>query len=116
MIKMRDYGGAFDIESDMFFTKEEIVEFADDVADDFSENIAGKAYSFTVEDVYIDQDILHIELTDGDVVLTGYVRIDMRRIRLPKDIYKYKGKFIDEFEAQYYDIYYTEGEDDLIYI
>ena len=30
------YGGAYDIEDDMFFTKEEIVEFGNDIVEEFN--------------------------------------------------------------------------------
>ena len=88
-----DYGGAFDIEPDMFFTREEIDEFADDVATELDSELDGvKVY---VSDVYMtDANHLHIDfdLDDGDGASTASsdIRIDFRRITKPSDINKYK--------------------------
>ena len=76
------YGGAYDIADYQYFTKEEIVEFAETVAEDVSAEV-GETYE--VYDVYIDYDkrgqqTLVINLGNDESEYTVNKRIDMRRI------------------------------------
>ena len=96
----RNYGGAFDIDPQMYFTKEEIDEFAWDVCDTVSERMP--EHTFGVDDVYIetdgDKDTLVIEVSmDSEYGVAYAQRIDYRRIHHPDDLYKYEPAFVDEF-------------------
>lgn len=104
-----NYGGIFDIDDDIFFTKEEIVEFGNDIAEEFDNIHNNNAYLL---DVYFDTPkILHLDITDDEYEYPVEVRIDMRKIRRPRDIDKYKKQVLVELERQYedyhqYDNYY----------
>lgn len=101
------YGGAYDIEDDMFFTKEEIVEFVDDIIDELSAEF-GKNY-FIEEVGFDDPANLYISIEDtGGYSHHHTFHIDMRRIKLPKDIYKYKDFVVDVFKSKFGDDYEYE--------
>lgn len=97
-IESASYGGAYDTEDDMFFTKDEIVEWADSVVSAFNTKFDS---NYILSDVYVDNNIIHIEISDADYVLSTEVRIDMRRIRSPKDIDKYIDTAVTQLEAEY---------------
>ena len=99
-IKSASYGGAYDIEDDMFFTKEEIVEFADDVAEAFNSEYSS---TLSLSDCYIDTpNILHVEYTDDEEYeYSADVKIDMRKIRSPRDISKYSSPILQQLKSQY---------------
>ena len=86
-VESASYGGAYDIEDDQYFTKEELVEFGDSVSDKVCEITN---HEYFLESIYVTNNVLDIEVTDNDITNQGTVRIDMRKIRKPSDIYKYK--------------------------
>ena len=119
-IQAANYGGAYDIEDDMYFTKDEIVEFAQDVVDDFNTMQDAVFDLYSVYFVGDRSDILQIEITDGDYDFNHEERIDMRRIRKPSDLYKYKDKFVwglikeyKEFQDMMNGIEYVESSSTL---
>ena len=84
----KDYGGAYDIEPDMFFTKDDLIELTDEVLNHVQEALPG---TFRLEDAYIggqdNQDVhVEVEWTDTGCVYTFTQRIDMRKIRKPSDL------------------------------
>ena len=93
-----DYGGAFDIDPDYFFTKDDIVEFAQDLEDRLKEYESSIFYT----DVYMDTPTtLTVEFADGaGWEYTSTVNIDMRRIRKPSDINKYSLQILRDIEDQ----------------
>ena len=103
------YGGAFDIEDDMFFTKEDIVDFGNELADQFS---AWADSPCSLEDVYMTSPThLVIEVYDeGDMIYhTSEFDIDMRKIRTPKDLVK---KYMDKAIRQLQDSYLEYHQED----
>ena len=100
------YGGAYDIEDDMFFNKEEIVEWANEIVDKFNNT---NDELFDVDDVYF-TDTTHIvlEISNGDLVLNASVNIDMRKIRKPSDISKYTEEMLYQLQSGY-DEFYSYG-------
>ena len=93
------YGGAFDIEDDQFFTRDDINEFSLEVADSLSSEF-GK--TFDVSDSYMETPKrLHLEVTDGDYDYFANIDINMRRIRSPRDLYKYKEEAINQIKGQF---------------
>lgn len=106
-----NYGGAYDIEDDMFFTRDDINEFAEDVVDEFSNSIGKKC---SLQDVYMatpTRIVLEVEC-DGEFYNVD-TQFDMRKIRRPKDIYKYKNTLIDLLKDSYdFDEYYELSLDD----
>lgn len=98
-----NYGGAYDVEDDMFFTREEIVEWADSVADELASRTGA---SVMLNDVYFtDTTMLTIELSVDDSIISTTVNVDMRRIRNPRDIDKYIPQVVDALEADYRSLY-----------
>ena len=82
------YGGAFDIEDDQYFTKEEIVDVAEKVCEHLDETYPDK---FDVSDVYMETPtIIHVEVIskEGNWA-SANAKIDMRKIKKPSDIMKY---------------------------
>lgn len=93
------YGGAYDIEDDMYFTKDDILEFTDELID----SLQDKGIFVDLVDTYITDGnrlVIVVEDEDGNEIDTDEF-IDMRKIRRPKDIYKYKNIFIKDILSQY---------------
>lgn len=97
------YGGAFDIEDDQFFTRDDINEFGYDVADQFS---AWADSSFAPSDVYMDTPTkLHLEVfnQEGYEEYEANIKIDMRKIRSPRDLYKYEDEALNQLKDAYFE-------------
>ena len=102
------YGGAYDIEDDMYFTKEELVEFADEVCELLHEKFG---YDYETVEVGMESTTeLYLRIQDiHGVEEESTFRIDMRKIRKPSDLFKYAkpiaGRLAEKFEEeyQYYD-------------
>lgn len=90
------YGGAFDIDEYQFFTKEELVEFANTIIDQLKENNINR--NIDLSDLYMENNQLTIELDINGYIEKSTAHIDMRRIKLPRDIEKYKDIFVMAFE------------------
>lgn len=104
-----NYGGAYDIEDDMYFTKEELVEFANDMVDNFSD---WSHHKCGLEDVYMtDPKHLVIDVYDYDdgVIHRAEINIDMRKIRTPKSIYNYEQDIITQWQNAF-DEYHDYNE------
>lgn len=87
-------------EENEFFTKEELMELADAVADEINAEYGDNDFRYT--DVYIDGKNVHIEITtpEGDAY-TLSVHIDMRKIKKPSDLFNYTQIFVKQFLNQY---------------
>ncbi len=99
ILKEASYGGAYDIEDDMYFTKEDLLEFTDELID----TLQDKGILVDLIDMYITDGnrlVIAVEDEDGNEIDTDEF-IDMRKIRRPKDIYKYKNIFIKDILSQY---------------
>lgn len=82
------YGGAYDIDPEQFFTKEEYMEFAANVEDELNKMFKTKirytdVYALEPNSIYLD-----VEDEEGNEFSWGVI-IDMRRIRKPSDLEKY---------------------------
>jgi hypothetical protein len=90
------YGGAYDIEDDMFFTKEEIIEFADNICE-YLEDVFG--YQYNINNVYMDGPRkLYINIFDNNYIeVESTFDIDMRKIRKPSDLFKVYGLTIENW-------------------
>ena len=106
------YGGAFDIEDDMYFTKEELVEFAGDIAEEFSK-LTGHM-NCDVDNVYMENDplALNVDIYDpeDEVSHSAYTRIDMRKIRKPSDIYRYMDRILKQLEDSFHEYHENDFE------
>lgn len=82
------YGGAFDIEDDQYFTKDDIVEFGNHVCDHLNETFND---TYDIADVYMETPkklvLTVMQKSDGSE-FSAEVDIDMRRIRKPSDLVK----------------------------
>lgn len=98
-VEAANYGGAYDIDPEMYFTKEELVEFGNQVVDEFNECVSEV---YNLSDVYMDApNTLIVSVSNGDFEFTHTTAIDMRRIRKPSDIEKYRYTFIQSFLNQH---------------
>lgn len=94
------YGGAFDIEDDMFFTKDDLMEFGYDLVEQFSAWSEGRC---ELSDLYMTSPVdLVMEVSDEDgAEHQAKIKIDMRKIKLPKDIYKYSDIILKQWKDSY---------------
>lgn len=91
------YGGAYDIADDQYFTKEELVEFGEDVVDCLNVVSYSKA---KLESIFIENDVIEITITWDGNEITVEQPIDMRRIRTPKDLEKYRIPVISKMKPE----------------
>lgn len=99
------YGGAYDIEDDMYFTKDDLMEFIDILVSKLEDNFG---YSFEVYNTGFDTPSqLYIELVDTvhDILADHVFHIDMRRIRKPQDLQKYIPEISSYFIQEFQDLY-----------
>lgn len=104
-----DYGGAYDIDPEMFWTKDDLIEFSDAVCDKLTEKFG---YQYDIADVGAESNndmYILIEDTTHGIEADVSFRIKMSRIRSPRDLMKYLDTVVSEFvkkfeeEYQYYD-------------
>lgn len=80
------YGGAFDIEDDQYFTKDEIVEFGNTVCNHLNETFYD---TYDVSDVYMETPkklVLTVVQKSDESEFTATIDIDMRKIKKPSDL------------------------------
>lgn len=93
------YGGAFDMEDDLLFTRDDLNEFGEDVADAVSANSQSRANYVSS---YIENGELEITLEMQDYEETVTLKIDMRKFRNHFNLYRAYGTqvvnmFIEKF-------------------
>lgn len=100
--KKPSYGGAFDIEDDQFFTREELDELAYAIEDALNEIVPDTKFQFS--EIYMEPgNILELTMynTDTEEYQTVTERIDFRKIKKPSDIMRYTAplmrKVLDAF-------------------
>ena len=88
------YGGAFDIEDDQYFTREEINELGEDVVLEIGQG-------FELTEIYLTDNILEMTIENDELgSFSTSVKIDMRRISKPHDIFKYKMDLVSKLDRQ----------------
>lgn len=81
-----NYGGAYDVDPEQYFTREDLVEFADDVVDRLNV-ISYSKFDYT--EVYLEPgNDLELTIAWSDYEDTIKEHIDMRKIRKPSDLCK----------------------------
>ena len=101
------YGGAFDIDDDQYFTREDIDEFAQHVLDHVDETFIDE---YKIGGVWLEDRLLTLNLQslDGMEEYEVTQHIDMRRVKLPRDLRKYElemaGKLIDQIREYHKDV------------
>lgn len=112
------YGGAFDIEDDQYFTRDDLNEFGYELEDKFREAINAKYGEVNLVSIYLEDSELEVTIGVGsEYEATKTVKVDMRKIRTPKDLYKYMDKllnmFLDDFRraSVLYRAVYTDSKD-----
>ena len=113
------YGGAFDIEDDMFFTREDIDELAYDICDKFNDWVSTQGISygskFSIADASLDGNELYVDLSNDEGIVSSITRIDMRKIRRPKDIYKYEKEILHSLQIDFIEYYaYNSYHDNVV--
>ena len=108
-IEGANYGGAYDIDPEQYFTRDDLTELGEDVCGRLNRVYLDE--DFDVVEIYMDTPKrLFISVADpnGDEFQT-YVDIDMRKIRYPRDLVnKYGGFIAGELRAQR-DAFLSEG-------
>lgn len=112
------YGGAFDIEEDQYFTRDDLNEFGYELEDKFREAINAKYGEVNLVSIYLEDSELEVTIGVGsEYEATKTIKVDMRKIRTPKDLYKYMDKllnmFLDDFRraSVLYRAVYTDSKD-----
>lgn len=95
-----NYGGAYDVDPEQFFTKDDIVEFADSLVQAL--NMDGdypNGAEWGLSDVYMETpNTLVVELESPfESVEVVKEKIDMRKIKKPTDVFKYMTSFEKKF-------------------
>ena len=109
-LKEASYGGAYDIADDQYFTKEELVEFGEDVVDNLNELGSGKV---ELQSIYIDNNVIDLTIDwDGNEV-SAKQPVDMRRIRTPKDLMKYRVRVISKMKPELKELGFDFGPETL---
>lgn len=89
-IQSRNYGGAYDIDPEQYFTREDLVEFAQDVIDYIANS---QDILLDISELSIDGNTITLGLTNefdnGGFEDTVRFNVDMRKIRKPQDLMKY---------------------------
>lgn len=89
-IQARNYGGAYDVDPEQYFTREDLVEFAQDVIDDIAKS---QDILLDISELSIDGNTITLGLTNefdnGGFEDTVRFNVDMRKIRKPQDLMKY---------------------------
>ena len=97
------YGGAYDIDNDQYFTKEELIEFADEIIEKIEDHYREMDPHFFITDLYMDEDknVLHLEIED-DNLGTFFIdqKIDYRKVKTPYQIRNYTKEILDKFIKQ----------------
>ena len=94
------YGGAFDIDPYSFWTSEDFREFSDELESALIE----KGFDEAGVDMELDDDYrtIHVYAQDEyDIDYETSFVPDMRRIRRPSDISKYKDEIVNDLWSQY---------------
>lgn len=82
-----NYGGAYDVDPEQYFTRDDLNEFADEVIYEVSQ---ATAVVLAVSDLSISKNNITIELEGADSYSCSHTfTVDMRKIRQPKDLMKY---------------------------
>lgn len=106
VIESQEYGGAYDVDPRDFFTRDDIVQLAEDVVDILNDTPFPEYHRFEYSDVYMTSPVnVTVEVTDGDYNFRGSARIDMRRIYRPQDILKYSREIVRQIEDDIQSIY-----------
>ena len=101
------FGGAFDVEDDALFTRDDLDEFADEIADDLNMEYGDNDVVVAVIESYAENTVdvgvvLDISLHDDEFEYTSEHRVDLRKVRNPlADLLKYyKQMFLDDFRDE----------------
>lgn len=96
-LKEQNYGGAYDILDDEYFTRDDLTEFSEEVVSAMSSlfNIDAEVLSSYIENGVIE---LTVGYEEGEY--THEEKIDMRKIQKPKDLSKYADVFARELFKQ----------------
>lgn len=101
------YGGVYDIEDDQYFTKEDLMEFAEEVMYVLHTNAKGPLATPDYTDLYVDGNQIFITVTDEDGnEFTDKISVDFRRVKRLSDlISKYTLPLAERIIAQAEDFY-----------
>lgn len=94
---VHDYGGAYDIDPSQYFTRDDIIEFAEDVVDAINVRSYSKVELIST---YLENNNIEVTVGWDDNEATASEKIDMRKIRKPSDIDKYSKPIADELIRQ----------------
>lgn len=109
IMKEAHYGGAFDIEDDQFFTRDDLDEFGYYVEEELNNSDCSCPKEFQYAGCWIDNNVVTCAMTNGDYEHEIDFKVDMRRIRSPRDLIKrYAPGAIEEFKEAFESYYSYE--------
>lgn len=109
-----DYGGAYDIADDEYFSKDELMEFAyslEPIIQHLSDDEDSGSIA-EVSDVYLNGNKLGVAFMIDGAEHSGEVRIDKRRVKRVKDLYKYVTPLFEQIADSFWDYVRPEATDD----
>ena len=100
-----DYGGAYDIADDEYFSKDELMEFAYSLEPIIQHLADDEGFGSIVEvsDVYLNDNKLGVAFMIDGAEHSGEVRIDKRRVKWVRDLYKYVTPLFEQIADSFWD-------------
>ena len=102
-LKEAPYGGAYDIANDQYFTRDDINEFAYELEEALDDEFHDVEYV----SAYIENGEIEVTLRFRDYEETVTKKIDMRKIKSPKDL---TNKYIDVFYNEFFELFEDDRE------
>jgi hypothetical protein len=91
-----NYGGAYDIEDNQYFTREELNEFGEYVIDILNTDF----HNVELQEIYFENNNIDITVNHEGNEISAIQPVDMRKIRKPKDINKFAEPIVDSLSNQ----------------
>lgn len=113
-VKAASYGRAYDIADDDYFSKDELMEFAYSL-EPIIQHLADDEDSGSiveVSDVYLNGNKLGVAFMIDGAEHSGEVRIDKRRVKWVRDLYKYVTPLFEQIADSFWDYVRPEATDD----
>lgn len=110
-----DFGGAFDVDPEMFFTREELDDLGYEAEEALQEKYENNEEITSISLGYIDCENTFTIVCGYDVndewQFDFRFKVDMRKIKKPSDLMKYKDEIVEAISRQIYTHILLEVED-----
>lgn len=100
-IESASYGGVYDILDEYYFTRDDLIDFGEEVIVQLENFEPG---NYFINDLYmVDSKTIYIEVycRDREVYIDKTIHIDMRKINKPSDLNKYVNQISNELIKEF---------------